>query len=102
MVNTISVKILCHVFQTLYPPLVAIFSHGLPIVGRETPILPVLGEIVGRGSRRAVHIEIVRSHPCFYAVAVNAYWYVTFQHKAVSTGLHTHFWKLYMQDILHK
>ena len=57
VVDTIGIEILGHLHEASLPPRIAIFGHLRPIVGREAPILAHHREIIGRSTRRRVHIE---------------------------------------------
>ena len=72
MIDPECVEIIAHVFESLFPPGIAIVSHLFPVVGRKTPILPFDGKIIGRGPRLLIHVIELRRHPGITAIAVNA------------------------------
>ena len=41
VVNTISIKVLRHILEAVYPPLTAVLNHLIPVVSREAPVLTI-------------------------------------------------------------
>ena len=72
MVDAVSVEILGHLLETFHPPFIAILFHYVPIVGGETPVLPVDRKIIGWGTGLSVEIEIIGLCPGFHTVAADA------------------------------
>ena len=85
MVNAVGIEVFRHFAETLHPPRIAVLFHDIPVVGGETPVLSVYGEIIGRCAGLSVQVEIVGFCPCFYAVAADADGDVTFQHNTIGT-----------------
>src|ERR1700737_1380605 len=56
MVDPEAIKIIAHLCKTTLPPLISIFAHLLPVIGRKTPVLPLYREIVRRRARLQVHM----------------------------------------------
>lgn len=48
VVDAEGVEVLSHLRQALTPPSIIIFSHLVPIVCRESPVLSVFRELIGR------------------------------------------------------
>ena len=84
----------------LNSPRKIIFLHRTPIISRESPVLTVYGEIVGRSTSLAIHIEVFRFHPCLDTRTVHPYRQIAFQHDPVLAGIIGNTLKLGMQDIL--
>ena len=87
MVNAIGVEVLGHLAETFHPPCITVLLHHIPIVSRESPVLPVHRKIIGRSTGLSVQIEIVRFFPGFHTVAADADRNVTFQHYTMCTGV---------------
>src|ERR1700722_12740608 len=72
MVDPEPIKIVAHLSKTSLPPLIAVFAHLFPVIGRETPILPFDRKIVRWRPRLQVHMIKLGLHPGIAAVAKNA------------------------------
>ena len=46
MVDTVSVEVFGHFFETLHPPAITVLFHHFPIISRKSPILSVYREIL--------------------------------------------------------
>ena len=57
MVYAVCVEVFCHLAESALPPLVAVLSHYVPVVGRESPVLTVGREVVRWCSCLSVEVE---------------------------------------------
>ena len=57
VVYAVSVEVLCHYGKSFFPPVKVVFSHFIPIISRETPVLTIFGEVIGWGAGRHVTVE---------------------------------------------
>jgi len=73
MIDTVSIEILCHMLQTLAPPFVLPTMHFVPVVNRETPILPLIGKFVGWSAGLQIEAKQVFVLPGFHAESIDAY-----------------------------
>ena len=89
MINTISIKIFSHFFETPDPPLAAIFQHGRPVIGGKAPVLSVHGKSIRWCSGLSVHIEIERFHPCFHTVTTDSNRNISLKDNTMMTGIFT-------------
>ena len=101
MVNAVGIEILSHLLEPSCPPPITILCHSLPIVGGESPVLPVLREIIRWCTRLSIQIEQMRFRPCLHAVARNADGDVTFDDYPVLPCLVPHLQQLQVKLILH-
>lgn len=100
MIDTEAIEIVFQLAETFPPPRKIIFLHRIPIISRKSPVLTVYGEIVGRSTSLAIHIEVFRFHPCLDTRTVHPYRQIAFQHDPVLAGIIGNTLKLRMQDIL--
>ena len=101
VVNSVGVEVFSHLLETSNPPSIAFLSHCLPIVGGESPVLPVLREVVRRCTCLSIQIEKMRFRPGFHTVARNADGDVTLDDDPVLPSLISDFQQLQMQQILY-
>ena len=101
VVNSVGVEILSHLLEAANPPLVAIFGHLVPVVGGESPVLPILREVIWWCSCLSVEIKQVRLCPCFHAVSGDADGDVALDDDTLLSGLHSHSQELLVQLILY-
>ena len=71
VVNAVSIEILSHIGESVYPPLATIFQHLIPVVGREPPVLTVDRKVVRWCSSLSVKVEIAWFHP--YVASISVY-----------------------------
>ena len=81
MVYSVSIEVFRHLAKTVFPPLESIFSHLIPVIGRESPVLPQDRKIIRRRTRLSVHVEQFRGYPCVGTETADADWYVAFEHN---------------------
>src|SRR5690554_2077122 len=73
MVDPVRVKIVGHLLEPANPPRVSLLLHRLPVIGWESPVLPVDGEIIRWCPRLCIHVKQVRGGPRVHAIPVNSY-----------------------------
>ena len=71
MVDTVGIKVLCHLAEAAYPPLAAILQHLVPVVCRKAPVLAVGREWIGWCTSLTVQVEVLRFYPCLDTVATD-------------------------------
>ena len=76
VVNPESIKIFAHLSKACLPPSVAVLGHLFPVVGRETPVLAVLGKSIRRCTCLGIQIKEFRVLPCVHAGPAYADWQV--------------------------
>ena len=81
VVDAVGREVFCHLTHTVYPPAVSITSHQIPVVCRESPVLPIRCKHIGRSTCLSVHVEILWFGPCFHAVGADADRNVSFQNN---------------------
>ena len=62
MVNSQDIKQLCRIAYALYPPLIAVLFHRIPVIKRIAPQLTRCGEIIGRAACNIGRTEILIKH----------------------------------------
>lgn len=72
MVDTVGVEETGHALEATHPPLASVAEHLLPVVGGESPVLPVDGEVVGGRTSLAVEVEVAGLHPYVTTIAADA------------------------------
>ena len=77
VVQTIGIEIFAHLLQAAAPPVIPFGGHARPIVRRETPILPLGREGIGRSSRRHRDIEELGIAPYVHSRRGYAYRYIS-------------------------
>ena len=87
MVYAVGIEILRHVLETAYPPLTVVLKHSFPVIGGESPVLSIHGEIIWRRSCLSVQIEVFRLHPYITAIAVHADGDISLQNDTVLAGM---------------
>ena len=102
VVEPVSVEIFAHLGEPCLPPSVAVLCHLVPVVGRESPILTVVGEVVGRCAGLTVEVVEARVYPGVNAVARDADWNVAFEDDAVFAGVVGYFFELEVQVVLNE
>ena len=97
MVDAIGIEITSHLVETIFPPLIVVFGHLMPVVDRESPYLTCLGEIVGWGTCTSVAIEEFGMFPHVGTVSVDADRHVTFQCYSLGVDILHRFGELLVQ-----
>ena len=87
MVDTVSIEVLCHLAETAYPPLAAVFQHLVPVVRGEAPVLTVGRERIGWGTGLTIQIEVLGFYPCLDTVAADADRNVALQDDTMLAGI---------------
>ena len=67
-------------FQSILPPLVTALCQSIPVIDRQIPILPTVGEHVRRGARPETGNKCIPMCPDIRAVLTHENWQVTLQH----------------------
>ena len=101
MVDTVGVEILCHFAESAYPPLAVVLQHLVPVVCRESPVLAIGRERIGRGTSLTIQVEILRFNPCLNAVATDADGDVALQDDTMCTGILMGSMHLTVEVVLH-
>ena len=101
VVDAVGIEILSHLAEAAYPPLVTVETHGIPVVGGESPVLPVARELVGGSARRTVQIEQPGLRPRLDAGARNADGYVALEDDTVAPRIAGCLRELAVEKILH-
>ena len=101
VVNAVGIKILLHVLESLHPPLAVVLNYGIPVVGRESPVLSLYRESVWRSPRLSVEVEIVRLLPYIAAVSVYANRDVALENDVLRACILMRFLHLSGEDELH-
>ena len=57
MIHTVSVEIVLHLLEALPPPSEVILRHLVPVIRRESPVLPADGEVIRRSAGTGVEVE---------------------------------------------
>ena len=78
MVNAVGVKVAGHIAEPPFPPMAAVAQHLIPVVGRESPVLSIHGEVIGWGTGLTVEVEVARLLPHVASVAIHADGDITF------------------------
>ena len=100
MVDSICIEILVHLAESLLPPSESRLGHLVPVIGRETPVLPVLGEGIRRCPSLGIKIVELRSAPCVGACTAYAYRKVSLQDNTLFMGILDRLFQLDIQEIL--
>ena len=87
VVNAVSREVFCHLGKAFPPPQVVVFLHNFPVVSRESPVLSVCGECIGRCSRLSVHVEIIGFRPCFHTAPADADGNVALENDSPLAGM---------------
>ena len=64
MVYAVGIEVFRHLLEASAPPAVSVMGHTLPVVCRESPVLPHNREIIRRCSCLAVEVEQVGAAFC--------------------------------------
>ena len=96
------VEILRHALHPGFPPCIPVLSHFVPVVCRETPVLPVCREGIRRSPGLGIHIEEFTVHPRIRTCPAYAYRKITLEDDSAGMCIIPGFRKLHMQMILHK
>ena len=97
MVNPVCIEVFRHFLKTLHPPTITILFHNVPVVGRKSPILSVYREVVGRGTRLSVEVEVMRFGPCFHTIAADTDRNISFECDTVFAGIFRSGYQLQVQ-----
>ena len=71
MVDAEAVEVFAELTESSLPPCETIALHHLPVVGREAPILPHSGEVIGWSTGLLLRVEIWRIGPRVHAGPVD-------------------------------
>mmetsp|Transcript_31256 Transcript_31256/g.64787 ORF Transcript_31256/g.64787 Transcript_31256/m.64787 type:complete len:308 (-) Transcript_31256:521-1444(-) len=102
VVDAERLEVSAHPAKAVGPPAVTVLRHRLPVVRREPPVLPVLGVVVGGGTRLLVHVEEMRLEPGIHRVVVDADRQVALQDHPLGSGVVGCFLQLKVQLVLNK
>ena len=102
VVDAVSIKELRHILEAAGPPEAAVLQHLIPVVGRESPVLSVYGEIIRRSTRLTIQVEVLRLHPNIAAVAMHTDRNITLQDDTLRLGMLVCLLHLLVQDKLHE
>ena len=102
MVYAVGIEVFRHLLEASAPPAVSVMGHTLPVVCRESPVLPHNREIIRRCSCLAVEVEQVGILPCVSTVGGYAYRNVAFQGHSAAMGIITCATQLSVKMILHE
>ena len=80
MVNAVGIKVFRHLLEAAHPPGIAILLHDVPVVGRESPVLPIHREVIGWRTGLSIQVEVVGLRPSLYAVAADTDGDIAFEH----------------------
>src|SRR4051812_41840743 len=78
MIYSESIKIVTHLFETIFPPGKTVFPHSLPVVGRKAPVLSLYCKIIRWGSCLHVHVVKRGLLPCVTTIPVDTNGNITF------------------------
>ena len=101
MVDAVGIEVVGHLGEAAGKPLIALGSHGLPVVGGEAPVLSVAGKGIGRSAGLALQAEESGIAPCLHAGAADADRYVALEHYAMLMGIVGGMLELLVQVILY-
>ena len=71
MVDAETVEVFAELTESSLPPCETVALHHLPVVGREAPVLPHGGKVVGRSACLLLRVEIRRVSPRVHAGPVD-------------------------------
>jgi len=101
VIDTEGVEESTHVFEALLPPFEVIFSHEVPVVSWEAPVLTGFGESIGWSACGCVHVEEAGAFPGIQGDAVDADWDVAFENDSVGSNVFGGFQELLIELHLH-
>ena len=101
MVNAVCIEEFRHVGESSHPPNTSIIEHFFPIIGRESPILTIGGEIVGWSTCLSVQIEVSWLHPHITSIPVHSDRYVSLEDDVLSACILMDFFHLAVEQELH-
>ncbi|MBR4822069.1 MAG: 4-alpha-glucanotransferase, partial [Bacteroidales bacterium] len=102
MVDAECVEVLRHLAQAALPPRIVILGHLVPVVGRESPVLPVHGKRIRRCAALRIHVEQVGMAPCIHARAADADGQVALEHHALAVRIGADLLELLVEVVLHE
>ena len=88
--------------QATLPPLVAVLAHALPVVGGESPVLPLCGKGIGRCTGLAVEVEEACVLAGWHTVAADADGDVALEHHAQLARRFVNGLQLAVEQVLHE
>ena len=97
VVDAEGIEVLAHLPQAAFPPGKVVFSHRIPIVCGEAPVLSVAGEIIGRCPGTGVEVEKFRMKMRIGAVGAHAYRKIAFKGYAFASGIGDFFAQLLVE-----
>ena len=102
MIYAVRIEIFCHFTKTGFPPSITVFSHLIPIICRESPILAFYREIIRWSSSLRIHVKQFGMRPRIHTIPTYPDRNIAFKHYAFCMRIIPDFKKLYMQMILNK
>ena len=101
VVDTISIKVLRHVLEAIYPPLTTVLYHLVPVVSRETPVLTIHREVIRWSTRLTVKVEVTWFCPYVTAIAIDTNRNVTLEDYLMSLCVFVYCFQLTTQNELY-
>src|SRR5438132_2837118 len=83
MIYSESIEIITHLLKALLPPGKTIFSHFLPVISREAPVLTGYSKIIGWCTGLYIDMIKFRMLPCISAVTIDADWNISLHDDAI-------------------
>ncbi|MPM52674.1 hypothetical protein SDC9_99434 [bioreactor metagenome] len=102
MIDAVSIKIIRHFTESIFPPGVALLFYRKPIVSGKSPILPEEGKIIRRRTGLRIHIEKITRCPGIYAVAIDSDRDIALQGNPFLMSILLNFAQLLVEQILYK
>jgi len=57
MVNTVGIKVTCHISKPVLPPGISVLFHDFPVICRKAPVLALHRKFIGRSASLCIHME---------------------------------------------
>ncbi len=100
VVDAVCVKKVSHFAKTGFPPSKSVLAHLFPVVGRESPVLPVDCESIRRCTGACIKVEEFGTHPCINACAAHPDWNIPFEGNSGTVAMGSHLTQLRVKMIL--
>ena len=81
------VEISAHLAEPAFPPFVSVLFHPGPVVSWKTPVLPLYGKIIRRGTSLHAQVEKCRLHPGLHTMSVDTDGDISLKDDAMSVGI---------------